>query len=195
VLDAGAGKLWRFDVADDYAMYEVPADAALLDRSRGLGVGQDGRVWVAATPAGVLGAIDPQDGTDLRLPLLVAGATGQPVDVAPAADGYVYATDASLGRLIRLTPEGRLERTWPLPPANSLDGPHLAFDAAGNLYVTDPEGGRVEQRDPSGEAVGVWSAGTLIDQGVKAVGLAVGPDGRIWLTDSGGGTVIVITPD
>jgi streptogramin lyase len=176
-------------------MSEVSAAGDLLDRSRGLGVGADGRIWVAATPTGVLGVIDPENGEDLRLPLLVEGTAGQPVDVAQAADGYVYATDAAAGRLIRLSPDGRLERTWPLPPANSLDGPHLAFDALGNLYVTDPEGGRVEQRNPAGESSGVWSAGAMIEQAIKAVGLAVGPDGRIWLTDSSGGTVTVITPE
>jgi streptogramin lyase len=174
---------------------EVLADPAVLDRSRGLAVGPDGRVWVAATPAGTLAGIDPLDGTDQRLPLLVDGAGGQPVDVAVAADGYVYATDAGAYKLLRLTPLGRPERSWPLPRANSLDGPHLAFDAWGNLYVSDPEGGRIEQRDPSGQVLGAWNVGALLNQPVKPVGLAVGPDGRIWLTDSAGGRVIVIEPE
>jgi hypothetical protein len=29
---------------------------------------------------------------------------------------------------------------------------------------------------------------------MKAVGLAVGPDGRIWVTDSDGGAVVVLEP-
>jgi 4-amino-4-deoxy-L-arabinose transferase-like glycosyltransferase/sugar lactone lactonase YvrE len=174
---------------------EIPADPAVLDRSRGLAAGPDGRVWVAATPAGMLAGINPRDGADERLPLLVDGAGGQPVDVAVAADGYVYATDVSAYKLLRLTPLGRLERSWPIPRANSLDGPHLAFDVFGNLYVTDPEGGRVERRDPSGQLLGAWNVAGMLNQPVKAVGLAVGPDGRIWLTDSAGGRVIVIEPE
>ena len=116
------------------------------------------------------------------------------MDVAVAADGAVYVTDASLNKLIRLTPDGRLDRTWALPVANSLDGPHLAFDTAGSLYVTDPEGGRVEQRDSSGEVVGAWNVAALLNKPIKAVGLAVGPDGRIWVTDSDGGAVVVLEP-
>jgi streptogramin lyase len=126
--------------------------------------------------------------------MLVDGKVGQPVDAAVAADGVVYATDASLSKLVRLTPAGRPERTWPLPAANSLNGPHLAFDAFGHLYVTEPEGGRVEKRDPGGEVVGVWNVAGLLNQSIKAVGLAVGLDGRIWVTDSDGGTVVVVEP-
>ena len=126
--------------------------------------------------------------------MLVEGQVGQPVDVAVAADGVVYATDAAQNKLVRLTPAGRPERTWAIAVANSLDGAHLAFDAFGNLYVTDPEGGRVEKRDPSGEVIGVWSVAKLLNRPVKAVGLAVGQDGRIWVTDSDSGTVVVLEP-
>ena len=193
VLDAGAGKLWRFDL-DGSGGQEIPADRALLDRSRGLGLGPDGRSWVAATPASVVAGINPEDGKDERLPVMVNGQMGQPVDVAVAPDGAIYATDASLNKLIRLMPDGRLDRTWALPVANSLDGPHLAFDVTGNLYVTDPEGGRVEQRDAGGEVVGAWNVAALLNKPIKAVGLAVGPDGRIWVTDSEGGAVVVLEP-
>ena len=193
VLDAGAGKLWRFGL-DGSGGEEIPADRAVLDRARGLGLGPDGRVWTAATPANVVAGINPDDGKDERLPIVVDGQAGQPVDVAVAADGVVYATDASLNKLVRLAPNGRQERAWALPTANSLDGPHLAFDALGNLYVTDPEAGRVEQRDSSGEVVGGWNVATLLNKPIKAVGLAVGPDGRIWMTDSDGGAVVVLEP-
>ncbi len=193
VLDAGAGKLWRYGL-DGSEGEEIPADRAVLDRSRGLGLGPDGRIWTAATPAGAVAGINPDDGKDERLPVMVDGQASQPVDVALAADGAIYVADASLHKLVRLAPDGRLEQAWALPAANSLDGPHLAFDAAGNLYVTDPEGGRVEARDPGGEVVGAWNVAALLNKPTKAVGLAVGPDGRIWVTDSDGGEVVVLDP-
>jgi sugar lactone lactonase YvrE/4-amino-4-deoxy-L-arabinose transferase-like glycosyltransferase len=193
VLDAGEGRLWQYAL-DGSEAQEIQADPMLLDRSRGLAKGPDGRVWAAATAAGLVAGINLQDGTDDRMAMLVDGKVGQPVDAAVAADGVVYATDASLSKLVRLTPAGRPERTWPLPAANSLNGPHLAFDAFGHLYVTEPEGGRVEKRDPGGAVVGVWNVAGLLNQSIKAVGLAVGLDGRIWVTDSDGGTVVVVEP-
>jgi sugar lactone lactonase YvrE len=194
VLDGGEGTLWRYALEGGEAL-AVPVDSGLLARSRGIATGPDGRVWVAVTTAGVAAAIDPLGGEPSRLSILVDGAIGQPVDVAVAADGIVFATDASANKLLRVAPSGQTERSWVLPPANSLDGPHLAFDAFGNLYVTDPEGGRVEKRDPGGQAVGVWDLAALLNRRIKAVGLDVGPDGRIWVTDSEGGAVVVIEPE
>jgi sugar lactone lactonase YvrE len=194
VLDAGAGTLWSYALDGGEAL-AVPTDPTLLDRSRGLAVGPDGRVWIAVTTAGVAAAIDPLGGEPSRLPVMVDGAPGQPVDVAVAADGIVFVTDASANKLLRVAPNGQPQRSWALPPANTLDGPHLAFDAFGNLYVTEPEGGRVEKRDAGGQAVGVWDLPALLNRRIKAVGLDVGPDGRIWVTDSEGGAVVVIEPE
>jgi streptogramin lyase len=194
VLDAGEGTLWSYALDGGEAL-AVPADPTLLDRSRGLSVGPDGRVWIAVTTSGVAAAIDPLGGEPSRLPILVDGAMGQPVDVAVAADGIVFVTDASANKLLRVAPDGQPQRSWALPPANTLDGPHLAFDLFGNLYVTDPEGGRVEKRDAGGQAVGVWDLPAMLNQRIKAVGVDVGPDGRIWVTDSEGGAVVVIEPE
>ncbi len=194
VLDAGGGELWRYALEDGDAL-AIPADPGLLDRSRGIAMGPDGRVWVAVTTAGFAAAIDPLGGDPSQVSVIVDGAAGQPVDVAVAADGIVFATDASANKLLRMTAAGQPERTWALPPANSLDGPHLAFDAFGFLYVTEPEGGRVEKRDPGGQAVGVWDLAALLNRRIKAVGLDVGPDGRIWVTDSEGGAVVVVEPE
>jgi streptogramin lyase len=62
------------------------------------------------------------------------------------------------------------------------------------LYMTEPESGRVLKLDPNGEALGAWSLPALLGRYVKPVGIAAGPDGRIWITDSQGGNVIVIDP-
>ncbi|MBK8045670.1 MAG: hypothetical protein IPK16_00190 [Anaerolineales bacterium] len=45
-----------------------------------------------------------------------------------------------------------------------------------------------------GEVIGAWNVSALIGSPVKAVGIAVGPDGRIWVTDSDGGRLVAITP-
>jgi streptogramin lyase len=149
---------------------------------------------VASAPAALVAAINPEDGTDVRFAVPLEGTAAQPVDTAVTAGGDVYVAEAARNMLLRLAPGGGVERTWQLPLANSLDGAHLALDASGGLYVTDPEGGRVERRDPGGQVVGSWDLGAMVQQPIKAVGLAVGPDGKIWVTDSAGGLVVVLTP-
>jgi streptogramin lyase/4-amino-4-deoxy-L-arabinose transferase-like glycosyltransferase len=193
VLDGGAGELWRFNL-DGSDPLQIAADPLILDRSRGVAVGPDGRVWVASAPAALVAAINPEDGTDVRFAVPLEGTAAQPVDTAVTAGGDVYVAEAARNMLLRLAPGGGVERTWQLPLANSLDGAHLALDASGGLYVTDPEGGRVERRDPGGQVVGSWDLGAMVQQPIKAVGLAVGPDGKIWVTDSAGGLVVVLTP-
>ena len=197
VLDAGDGKLWRFPLADadGGSPLILPIGADLAGRARGLAVGPDERLWVASTPAGVAAGFDVDSSETVRLAVTTDGALGQPSDVAVGSDGSVYVADAEGSMLLRMDAAGRLERSWTISRANSLDGSHLAFDQFGNLYITDPEGGRVEKRDAVGEVIGAWELSTLLDQPVKAVGLDVGDDGRIWVTDSQSGSVIVIEPE
>jgi len=199
VLDAGSAALWRYPLSSDGGVEaggaeKLPVDPELVGRARGLAVGPDGRLWVAATPGGLVAGVDGASGDVLRLPVTSGGEPGQPADVLAGDGGLLYVTDATNNKLVRMNENGRLDRSWTIPRANSLDGPHLAFDLFGNLYITDPEGGRVEKRDGSGEAVGAWELNPLLNRSVKAVGLAAGPDGRIWVTDSEGGAVIVIEP-
>jgi gluconolactonase len=58
------------------------------------------------------------------------------------------------------------------------EGP--AFDADGNLYVVELAGGRVVQVRPDG------SASRLATMGGGPNGLAVGPEGELWVANSGG---------
>jgi DNA-binding beta-propeller fold protein YncE len=61
--------------------------------------------------------------------------------------------------------------------------------------MTSPEAGSVVELDATGEAVGRWDLAAMLGRPIKAVGIAVSPDGRIWVTDSDGGNVIVLAPE
>ena len=61
--------------------------------------------------------------------------------------------------------------------------------------MTEPESGRVLQLDATGELIGMWDLPAQLGRFVKPVGIAVGPDGRVWVTDADGGNVIVIETD
>ncbi len=64
----------------------------------------------------------------------------------------------------------------------------LAFDAAGDLYVTDPQFGAVFKVNPWGQILAV------AENLASPQGIAVGPDGHIYFTDPGGSRVYRVTP-
>jgi streptogramin lyase len=166
-------------------------DPTIADRSRGIGVTSDGGVLIANTPNNRVVILDAA-GEPTAQVIVWPGEDAQPVDAVVGAGGRLFVVDGQGHRLIRYTPEGQRERAWPLRIANTVDGPHLAVDAAGKLYVTEPEGGRILLRDPEGEPLGAWSLVELLGRPVRPVGIAVGPDGVIWVVDSSGGALIAL---
>lgn len=192
VLDAATGRVRRFGL-DGSDQPDVAMDQKRIALSRGLGLGADGRVWVASTARSVIegsaGAGEAASPVTLALP---PGA--QPTDVAMGKGGVLFVADPVRSLLERYSPDGALEQSWPLAVANTVESPHLAVGATGRLYVTDPEAGRVEQRDPDGNLLGVWDVPALLGQRIKAVGIAVTANGTIWITDSAGGNVVVVQP-
>ncbi|MBW7882220.1 MAG: glycosyltransferase family 39 protein [Caldilineaceae bacterium] len=192
VLDAGAGRL-HLIARDGQPLGEVPTDQTFLERSRGLFAGNDGRIWIANTAGSQIVALY-RDGTISGQMPVWAGDDAQPVDLAIGAGGDIFVVDGGNYRLVRYTAAGQQERTWSFPAADTLDSPHIAADSDGFLYMTEPETGHVVKRSPSGDVVGAWNLAQLLQHEVRPVGIAVGPGGRIWVTDVSSGKVIAITP-
>lgn len=193
VLDPAQAILSHFD-NQGFFLRDIPAPIKVLDRARGLHVDAQGRIWIAHTPGGRVVAVDGDGQVVLEIAVW-PGEASQPVDVAVGVDGTIFVTDAGLSKLVRFDSQGRRLLAWDIPVANTLDGPHLAVDAEGRLYVTQPELGAVEQRRPDGEMVGVWSLQTVRAAGVvKPIGVAVDPVGRVWGVDVAGGNAFVIEP-
>lgn len=68
------------------------------------------------------------------------------------------------------------------------------FDRAGRILVTDPQKAALFRIDRAGHRWDV--AGTTTTPKLKVpLGLAVGPDGRIYVADSGIGQIVVFDPD
>jgi streptogramin lyase len=151
------------------------------------------RIWVANTPSGRIAAL-AADGAVLKELPIWPGADSQPIDIATGSDGTIFVTDSGLHKRVRFDVDGRRQLAWDIPVANSLDGSHLAVDAAGFLYMTQPEHALVAKLDAQGEQIGAWSIPGMNGAVVKPVGVAVAPDGRVWVVDSAGGNVFVIEP-
>lgn len=191
-------------------------------RPNGLARTADGRIWVAETltPAILTMTLDGATTTELTsvgdVPLL------WPNDLCVGPDGALYITDSGAlvsefldgdypkpgfasvkadGKVIRFDPAtgetSMLDRG--LQFANGI-----AFDRAGNLYVSETntgevyrypsEGGRiVARREPFGNVL--WPEW----QGEGAVrgpdGMAFSADGRLWVAVFGQGDVTVLNPD
>ena len=194
VLDAGnGGQVSIHDAAGDFVRV-IPLSDSMVERSRGLDVDMQGRIWLAMTPALAVAAFDA-DGQELvRFSTVLEGGEFQPVDVAYHADDAVYVSTAGATSVIRFSLNGEPLNLWPLTSANSADGPHLALDSEGALYVTQPElGGFLRISDDEEEKIEVWELPA--SQPVrKLIGISVGPEGELLLTDSENGRVYRIPP-
>ena len=194
VLDAGNGGRISVHDADGDFVRTIPLPDNTADRSRGLDVDAHGRIWVALTPAKAVAAFDAEGRELARIPTVLAGGDFQPVDVAFHADDAVYVSTVGTTAVIRFSLDGEPLNLWPLTAANSLDGPHLALDGAGVLYATQPElGGFLRISGDQEEKIEVWALPAGLPA-PKLVGVGVGPDGELVLTDSENGNVYLVPP-
>ena len=192
VLDAGNGGRVSVHDADGDFVRAIPLPDSAMGNSRGLDVDAHGRIWVAVTPAMAVVAFDA-DGRELaRISTVLAGGDFQPVDVAYHADDAIYVSTVGTTSIIRFSLGGEPLNLWPLTSANSVDGPHLALDDEGILYATQPElGGFLRIPVDEEEKTEVWAlpAGVPIR---KLVGIGVGPNGALVLTDSENGNIYLV---
>ena len=189
VLDAGGGGQISVHDLDGAYVYTVPVAENRLDRSRGIDVDYQGRIWVALTPAQVVAAFDAGGQELISFATDLEGRDLQPVDVVFHADDAVYVSTVGVTAVIRFSLTGEPASLWPLVDANSVDGPHLAADEDGVIYVTQPErGGLLRIAGDGMDSLQAWvlPAGPSIR---KLVGIAAGPDGALVVTDSENGSV------
>ena len=196
VLDAGAGEIDVFD-QDGGFIQSVPADPEALHRARGLNVDADGNIWVASTPQGDV--VRLASGGEIAQRLGHPSGSEewkdmQPIDVVSGGNGRVFVTDSGTHKLLTYDSDGRFLLAWDIPVANSMDGSHLAINDAGNVFMTEPESGRVVKLSPEGEKLGTWSVRTPQAPNVKPVGIAVDKEGAIWVADTDGGRIVRLAP-
>ena len=167
---------------------------------RGLAVAADGSLYIADTGNHRIQHLSANGRV-----LEVWGAWGsdegrliEPYDVAIAPDGSVLVADAGNGRVQRFSATGEFLAAWSvrLPLEFTPLGPWaLATAADGTVYLlmTRPHVGAtrapvelwVKRFSPTGEALEAWQAivGVEVGEEKPARGLAVAPDGSLYLTD------------
>jgi streptogramin lyase len=125
----------------------------------------------------------------------------EPVGIAVGPDGLVYVADSGNARIAIFSPDGEPAAQWPVAgwPAPDPTGlrpafqPYLAFDAEWNLYATASNAGQVLVLDREGNLVeNITAAGS--ERLAQPIGVAVGPDGAVHVTDIGRDAVLEFVP-
>ncbi len=186
VLDSKQGFIHRFDRRGNPLGRFGGPDAQLYN-PRGLAAGADGSVYVADTGSARIVRMS-QRGEVLRI-LGTSGDAGErltePVDVAADADGFLFVTDVQPPRVVWLDREGHFMRSAPIPPASSLDGPHIAVLPDRSLLVTAPDEHRVLHLARSGQLVDEWGEpGDAPGQFRLPTGISVRGN-VVWVADTG----------
>ena len=163
---------------------------------RGIAVDSQGRVFVVDTGNKRVVIFGPNGE-----PVTSFGSSGfdpgqfdEPVGIAFTSDGLVVITDTWNQRIQVFQPDAGGTsftpiRQWDVSAwyGESLDNkPFVAVDQNGYVYTTDPESGRVLQFDINGQFLRGWS--DLIGDIPALVmpdGVAVDPQGGLWVSDAG----------
>ena len=196
VLDAGDGGQVSIHGSEGEFLQVVPVPNNMADRSRGMDVDSEGRIWLALTPALAVAAFDIYGQELIRISTDFEGADLQPVDVAFHSDSSVYVSTAGMTAVLRFSLAGELLNLWPLVTAYSVDGPHLSLDSEGNLYATQPEqGGILRISGDNAEEMEAWvlPGGQSLR---KLVGITVDGGGNLLVTDSESGNIyrVLVSP-
>ena len=189
VLDAGDGGQVSIHGSEGEFQEVLPLPDGAADRSRGLDVDSQNRIWLAMTPALAVAAFDTSGQELMRISTDFEGTDLQPVDVVYRSEGSVFVSTAGMTSVLRFDTAGELLNLWPLVTANSVDGPHLALDGEGVVYVTQPEqGGIMSISGNNEEDLEAWvlPVGPTLR---KLVGIAAGDPGSLVVTDSDNGNI------
>ncbi|MBI5840055.1 MAG: TIGR03663 family protein [Chloroflexi bacterium] len=161
---------------------------------RGIAVDSQGRVYVTDTGNKRIVVFDADGNFIAQFGSagLDNGQFDEPVGVAVDKEGMVYVTDTWNQRVQTFFPSADGTQYIPAKQwdvygwfGQSLENkPFIAVNDAGHVFITDPEGYRVMEFDVDGQLVRVW--GDLADGNTAfglASGIAVDPDGHVWVTD------------
>jgi streptogramin lyase len=119
----------------------------------------------------------------------------QPSDISVGPDGTLYLADFEKRKIV-ISPDGKQARAVSGATGSGAQLPHMAVYKK-LLLVADPTSARVVMYDLQGKQRGAYVFPPRID-GTHPVGIAVTPDGHVYLADITGYVhrlLIVIPPD
>jgi DNA-binding beta-propeller fold protein YncE len=172
----------------------IDREQAGLSSANGICLGSDGSIYIADTAQSRVIKLPPES---TGSPGSLTGKDGgqpakleQPVDVTLAPQdksGKVYAIDLR-DRIVQFTADGTIAQEWQVPVGREDGGSRLAISPDGSkVYMSDPERRRVAVLDVVGGQITYFGDdGTGQGQFTGPSGIAVGPDGRVYVLDRSG---------
>lgn len=163
-------------------------------RTEGLVSDKSGRLYTIDSDSRRLFRVTPTTGAVEVLATLVRAGTGMAFDAA--GNLYIASTDVVLR-----VPAAQLAGANVDPAsvttfvANVQGANGIAFDGAGNMYVSGGNTGNIYVVTPAG-AMSIFASGFTSDrqdQRISTNGLAFGPDGRLYSSNTGSGAIDRIT--
>jgi len=200
VADTGNFRVVKFDASG--------REETVIGR-KGSGPGEFESAWLPAVDGkGQLYVLDPRRGrvsifgNDGKYLRKIGEGSGfySPAGRAVAKDGTVAVADTGGNRVVVFGPDGQMrgEPIAATPQGKLIQPTDAAFDARGNLYVVQPTGpngkGTLYRFDPDGKYQTAWVI-TSVPSTTDTPRLAVGPDGRVYLSDIEHGRLIAYDPD
>jgi DNA-binding beta-propeller fold protein YncE len=134
------------------------------------------------------------------------GESSSPHGVAVDGLGNVYATDTSRDRVYKFSPQGQVIATWglcpdggvtcdPKSPGRFISPAGIAVDGAGNVYVAEAAGGRVQKFSSDGKSIGIWD---LKERGLGELfipgSLSIDQGGFVYLAEAYNNLVVKFDP-
>ncbi len=191
-------------------------DGELLGQASGVGVQLDGDVMVFRRAdrewgSGALSTEPIAAPTVMRfdaesgalVSAVGAGAFAMPHGLTVAPDGHLWLTDVALHQVFELDEAGNVIRTFGERGVFGADEAHfnmptdVAVAGDGTFWVADGYGnGRVLKFAPDGTLIAVWGGiGTEPGKFLVPHGIALDPDGNVYVADRGNARVQAFTPD
>jgi DNA-binding beta-propeller fold protein YncE len=168
------------------------------ERPTGVAVTPAGDLIYVTDTAGRVVRIYDGGGTEVGTMAAPPDAVGDFVPTYIAIDpltSEVYVTDRATGEIFIYDSAGRYQRTFAAAePIVGWQPLGIAFSKDGDLYVTDLGGASptVRHFDRTAALVETLGAADGLD---FPNGVAVGGDGRVWVTDSNNGRLFIFAPD
>ena len=135
------------------------------------------------------------------------GESSSPRGVAVDAGGNVYATDTSRDHVYKFSPQGKVIGTWgdcpgggtacdPKLPGRFISPEGIAVDGAGNVYVAEVAGGRIQKMSSEGKSLSVWNlAGKGLGDQLIPGSLSIDQSGFVYMTEANNDWVAKFDPN
>jgi 4-amino-4-deoxy-L-arabinose transferase-like glycosyltransferase len=191
VLDSEPGWLRRYS-SDGQLLEQFGGPDAKFYHPRGLAIDAVDNLYIADTGGG---RVVKYNGKGEQVAVIGQRGNGpgqltEPTGVAVDPMGAVWVADTATSKMVRYGADGVADLEVPLPKAGSYNGHHVELTAERSALITDPEAARLIVLGSDGKVRGLVVSADLR----KPVGVSIGPDGRVVVSDVDRHQVVVLAP-